>query len=128
MVAGRGRVCVQYDPQTIACLRFQGAFPEWISLPSPWIHHAVVLNALCGIDADRQLWCQGAGDWLGLGLGSPSSQAPVLVDGQRSWIALESGSDMFCAITDEGHAACWGPDPEILRESTGVHLRGMELR
>ena len=64
----------------------------------------------CGISTNGDSYCWGPNHFGQLGDSNPgvNSNAPVLVQGGPSFVALAAGHDHTCGLTAAGDAFCWG--------------------
>ncbi len=70
---------------------------------------------ICTILNNGDVYCWGRGNQGQLGYGGTSNRnipAKVNLPGQRSAIAISTGTFMTCAITNDGMGYCWGENDE----------------
>ena len=62
---------------------------------------------ICGVVTTREAYCWGRGV-LGDGMDERESWEPVLVAGNRKWLALARATDRTCGLTEAEEVYCWG--------------------
>ncbi|WP_418058370.1 putative Ig domain-containing protein [Pimelobacter simplex] len=85
-----------------------GTSSDWVDVSAggaaQWAH-------VCGIRANRSLWCWGSNIDGELGQpGAGTEFVPKRVDVGRNWAAVSSGYAHTCAVTTDGQLWCWGND------------------
>ena len=80
---------------------------------SPWTEVAAGEYGVCGIKADKTLWCWGydAQGQVGNGSGtSATQQSPValLANEPADWLAVSQAANTVCALRGGGTLWCWG--------------------
>ncbi len=84
--------------------------PARVGISSQWSTISAGDGFTCGLREGNELWCWGNNSVGQLGVGDTISRfRPVQVSSDHDWKVLAtSGSEHFCAITDDGQLMCWG--------------------
>jgi len=108
--------------------------PKQVGSDADWTDFTLGAEHSCGIRNNGEAYCWGENSSFQLGDGTGStadSNVPVLVANGSNWVSISASKDHTCALTQTGHAWCWGKggngrlgDNGTTNKNTPVEVQG----